>query len=345
MMPEKKKFTLIGTHNGQFHCDEALACFMLKLLPDFKDCRILRSREKEKLDLCDIVVDVGAIYDPSIHRYDHHQRDFKTTLNDIHPDVPFFTKLSSAGLVYAHFGSEILRQVIGSTEDGESAVNSSDLKLIFPKVYENFVEEIDAVDNGINVANTETLNYRVTTTISNRVGFLNPKWNENSSDKVADEQFEKAMNLVGREFSERVLSYVSVWLPGRIIVERAIKNRLSVHNSGSILLFPDVCPPWKEHLFTLEREILLMDAKKIYYVLYQDSSNKSWRVQCVPVAEGSFTNRLSLPEAWRGVRDEQLSQLSGIDGCIFVHSSGFIGGNSTFDGALKMATVSLQSAK
>lgn len=29
---------------------------------------------------------------------------------------------------------------------------------------------------------------------------------------------------------------------------------------------------------------------------------------------------------WRGVRDEALSQVSGIDGCIFVHMSGFIGG-------------------
>ena len=33
---------------------------------------------------------------------------------------------------------------------------------------------------------------------------------------------------------------------------------------------------------------------------------------------------------WRGVRDEALSQLSGIDGCIFVHMSGFIGGEYEF---------------
>ena len=30
---------VIGTHSGAFHCDEALACAMLKLLPEFKDMR------------------------------------------------------------------------------------------------------------------------------------------------------------------------------------------------------------------------------------------------------------------------------------------------------------------
>ena len=29
----------IGTHSGHFHCDEALACYMLRLLPEYKDAR------------------------------------------------------------------------------------------------------------------------------------------------------------------------------------------------------------------------------------------------------------------------------------------------------------------
>jgi len=33
---------LIGTHNGTFHCDEVLACFMLKSLPEYKDAQIVR---------------------------------------------------------------------------------------------------------------------------------------------------------------------------------------------------------------------------------------------------------------------------------------------------------------
>lgn len=56
---------------------------------------------------------------------------------------------------------------------------------------------------------------------------------------------------------------------------------------------------------------------------------------------GSFESRLALPAAWRGLRDEQLSEAAQIPGCIFVHASGFIGGNKTYDGALAMARKAL----
>ncbi len=55
--------------------------------------------------------------------------------------------------------------------------------------------------------------------------------------------------------------------------------------------------------------------------------------------------RLSLPEPWRGLRGVELSNASGIDGCVFVHMSGFIGGNSTYEGALEMAVKTLDSNK
>jgi uncharacterized UPF0160 family protein len=52
-------------------------------------------------------------------------------------------------------------------------------------------------------------------------------------------------------------------------------------------------------------------------------------------------SRKALPEPWRGIRDDELSKLSGIAGCIFVHASGFIGGNHSKEGALEMAVKSL----
>lgn len=54
-----------------------------------------------------------------------------------------------------------------------------------------------------------------------------------------------------------------------------------------------------------------------------------------------FPCSLPLPEPWRGVRDEELCQLTGIPGCVFVHASGFIGGNRTREGALEMARRTL----
>ena len=111
-----KVFKKIGTHSGSFHCDEVMACSILKLLPQFKEAEIIRSRDNAVLETCDIVVDVGAVYNTENHRYDHHQREFNLTLGDCNKN--YFdqewakrTKLSSAGLVYAHFGKDILRQI------------------------------------------------------------------------------------------------------------------------------------------------------------------------------------------------------------------------------------------
>lgn len=73
-MADDSKRTVIGTHNGKFHCDEALACYMLQLLPEYSHAHIVRTRDSDKLKECDIVVDVGGVYDPKSHRYDHHQR-------------------------------------------------------------------------------------------------------------------------------------------------------------------------------------------------------------------------------------------------------------------------------
>lgn len=74
-------------------------------------------------------------------------------------------------------------------------------------------------------------------------------------------------------------------------------------------------------------------------MLYPESGTPGakWRIQAVPVSKDSFESRKPLPEAWRGLRDEELSAKSGVDGCVFVHASGFIGGNGSEEGAREMA--------
>eukprot|EP00795_Rhopilema_esculentum_P012606 gene12606-3310_t len=323
---------LIGTHDGTFHCDEVLACSFLKMLPEYKHAEIIRSRDPEKLAECDIVVDVGGVYDPAKHRYDHHQRAFDGTMACL-AQKKWQTKLSSAGLVYLHFGHQILSQIVGE------AVEKKDVEVLYDKLYENFIEEIDAIDNGVNQHDGES-RYRITTTLSSRVSYLNPRWNDQSPDPWKG--FEKAMELVRSEFLDRVSYFKESWLPARCIVESAIKERAKVHESGEIINFGKGGCPWKDHLFEIEKELGMEN--KIKYVLFTDQNGK-WRVQCVPIGLSSFENRLSLPEEWRGVRDEELTRISGIAGCIFVHASGFIGGNATYEGALEMARQSLNREK
>ncbi|XP_060086338.1 MYG1 exonuclease-like [Ylistrum balloti] len=319
----------IGTHNGSFHCDEVLACFLLRQLPKYKDAQITRTRDPALLDTCDIVVDVGGIFDAEKNRFDHHQRTFKETMNSLNPKKHWNTKLSSAGLVYLHFGHEVLKQILELTDDDPV------LDIVYDKVYDNFVEEIDAVDNGIDQYDGEA-RYQISTTLSNRVRHLNPNWNEDAEEEV---QFKKAYDMVGAEFLDRVLYYKKSWIPARELVEQAIKERAEVDPSGEIVTLKSGGCPWKDHLFNIEEEMCL--SPKLKYVLYTDNSKK-WRIQCVPLKIGSFENRLSLPEEWRGIRDAELSEKSGIPGCIFVHAGGFIGGNETYDGVLEMARRSLK---
>lgn len=76
----------IGTHSGTFHCDEILACYLLSKHPDFAGHKVLRTRDQSLLDQCDIVVDVGNVFDPSKKRFDHHQNTFHETFSSLRPE-------------------------------------------------------------------------------------------------------------------------------------------------------------------------------------------------------------------------------------------------------------------
>jgi uncharacterized UPF0160 family protein len=75
----------------------------------------------------------------------------------------------------------------------------------------------------------------------------------------------------------------------------------------------------------------------------QDDRSDNWRLQAVAVSPDKFESRKPLPYLWRGLEHDKLSEVAGIPGCVFVHMSGFIGGNRTYEGALAMARASLKA--
>ena len=70
MKNREKKEIRLGTHNGIFHRDEVIAITILKIV--YEDCKttIIRSRDINKLNTCDVVVDVGG------GELDHHIKGF-----------------------------------------------------------------------------------------------------------------------------------------------------------------------------------------------------------------------------------------------------------------------------
>merc|ERR1712187_809344 len=232
---------------------------------------------------------------------------------------------------YKHYG---LRDILPVLTKGSDLPNEM-LPIVYKKIYEGFVEEIDALDNGIDISAGE-LKYTINTNISARVGQLNPLWNEDGGKPRRNALFREAMALTGHEFRESVRRLTKSWFPARSIVDAAVSARKGIHVSGEIMMLDRYCP-WQGHLSDIEKELNIEGLLK--YVLFEDSGG-SWRVQAVS-AEG-FASRKALPSTWRGIRDSELSGIAGIEGGIFCHASGFIGGNQTRDGAFEMAVKALE---
>lgn len=242
------------------------------------------------------------------------------------------------------------------------------MSLLHDKIYSEFIEALDANDNGISVydsASTASLQKRFNdfgVTLGSLVSDLNYSYNDeepsNQSDPLPsplkvktpdqpqaeeDARFLEASSLMGTTFLRKLAYYHKVWLPARTVVHSAYNLRHQNDPSGQIMVFKDGGVPWKDHLYSLEAS--RPDEEKVLYVLYPETSKEGakWRVQCVSVTKDSFESRRPLREEWRGVRDEELSEKTGIEGCVFVHASGFIGGNKTREGAMEMARRSMIS--
>lgn len=80
-------------------------------------------------------------------------RDFQESVSTVmkKPRYKWTIKLSSAGLVYCHFGHEILRNVLPDVMEDKI------IDQIFMKVYDTLIKEIDAIDNGVPMFDGEPL--------------------------------------------------------------------------------------------------------------------------------------------------------------------------------------------
>jgi uncharacterized UPF0160 family protein len=342
---------VIGTHSGTFQADEAMGCWMLQQLAEYRNSKIVRSRDPQVLETCDIVLDVGGVYDHAKLKYDHHQRDYDERFdpkigrcdgdNDKDGSITTTTtlrctKLSASGLIYRHYGKDVIQTCYPN-------LSAANVDLVYTQLYDTLLEALDAIDTGVEIA-TSTL-YSDTTGLASRVSRLNPRWNEMIDGPLGqqppnpDERFQLAVQLCGNDFQSVLVKIVESDLPARELVEQAIQERHQVDATGEIICLPSGGLPWKGYLYELEREYQVNPIIK--FVLYVDEGGM-WRVQAVTVQGKAFVNRLSLPEEWRGVRDEDLAQVTNIPGSRFVHAAGFIGGNDTYEGALAMAQEALK---
>jgi len=196
----------VGTHSGSFHMDEVLGCVMLtKYTKEFQNAKIVRSRDEDLLNTFDIVIDVGRVYDPARYRFDHHQKEFTGTFAD-----KYNIKLSSAGLVYKHFGKEIVRNIAEKliAQYGETlTLDEENIALVYQRLYDNFILYVDAIDNGENqYPNDIQPKYKINSHLGSRVARLNPASYEQGV--TFDERFFEAMKIADEELVYQVREIV-----------------------------------------------------------------------------------------------------------------------------------------
>ncbi len=136
------------THSGPFHADDVFAVASLQLHFGQENTEVTRTRDEAIMATGDIVVDVGAIYDPVRQRFDHHQVGAPMRDNGI-PYAGF-------GLIWKHYGEQICNS-----------------KTVAESVEKSLVFSIDAADNGVSLYQTTEIGVSPTT-VSDIVSLFNP---------------------------------------------------------------------------------------------------------------------------------------------------------------------------
>lgn len=101
-----------GTHDGTFHADEVTACALLVLFDLIDKEKIIRTRDLHILANCEYVCDVGGLYHPSHHQFDHHQADYQGPLSSAGM-ILLYLKNSGiiSDLLYEHFNHSLIMGV------------------------------------------------------------------------------------------------------------------------------------------------------------------------------------------------------------------------------------------
>ncbi len=212
---------------------------------------------------------------------------------------------ASFGLVWKHYGEKICSKEIAETID------------------KRLVTPIDAEDNGVNISSPSELGiceYTVGDAIHNiRRGL--------EGEKALRREFNKCLYFA-EDILKGEINTAKLNMEGKKYTLEAIEKQ----NRPRILIL-DKYVQWKE---------AVIDYKNIKFVVTPNRGGLDWNIQTVRDDLSVYgSDRIKFPEEWRGVRDENLTQISGVVGAIFCHKGGFLAGAKTKEAALRLAQKAL----
>jgi uncharacterized UPF0160 family protein len=316
-MDDTKIITIV-THDGTFHCDEITAYTILSKV--YKDINLIRTRNDEIINNSDIVIDVGKTYN-DLDRFDHHQDNCNEFFNNNYKIL-----LSSAGMVYKKYGKMLINNILNK--------ESKHINKLYKIIYDEFIMEIDAIDNGISqYDNNIRSNYRINSNISTLVAKMN---NEDSFDY--DKQMSSFLNA-----SDMILNILTILVNYHENKEEAYDNdyktisfameeRFTNSKFGEFIIIKENCNNWFKCIIDYEkRNIYKKGEKQLKYIIYP--SNNEWRIKTISFKFKARKNLLSYDELKKKVRNP--------DNLKFVHKALFIGSAKDLITAIEMATISL----
>lgn len=299
----KYKTKKLVTHDGSFHADDVFAYAILNAL--FPTNSLIRSRDKEKMLDADIVFDVGG------GEYDHH------TTNKVYRDngIPY----AAFGLIWRDFGKEFLSLV----ED----IKNEDIEFVHQKLDEDFVQAIDAFDNGVNLSTNTVVKVHTVSTLISGFNYRVPT-GEAVNKKLENHFFKEASMIAFRLFMNEILGIVDM-LKLRKEIKKSFNNRkhpqlLELNEAGN----------WQDTVEELDVN------EEILYVIYPRPDG--YYIQVMRKEKGKFDARKDLPKEWADKRDDELSQIVGIDDAIFCHPALFLAGAKSKESIMKMAHIALE---
>ncbi len=295
----------IVTHNASFHTDDVFSVATLFLLYGKENCRVIRTRDEEKIKEADYVVDVGLVYDEDKNRFDHHQLKGAGNREN---GVPF----ASFGLVWKKFGKELC---------------GSDL--VAERIDKTLVQYVDGLDNGFSMTKP-VIPEVIPFDINILVKLYSPTWKEEGDwDNNFFQCVDWAMLVLGR------LITVSK------DIEKARDSIIETYYSSSdkkIIIFD------KDQDFGRETilDVLIDFPEPVYAVLYRSDAN-NWQTLAIRKNLSSFESRKPFPESWRAKIDGELDKVTGLDGTVFCHRSGFMCIVKSKETAIELALKSLNA--
>lgn len=299
-----KDHITIAVHDGTFHTDDVFAVAILSFVFDDKKIEVIRTRDEVIIKNADIVVDVGGVYDPSLFRFDHHQKEGAGVREN---GVPY----ASAGLVWNTFGIHLC----GGNDE---MVKNIDAFLI---------QGIDGPDNGYDAYEDTTDNnpryYRYA------VGDIINTYRPVTGEKVSlDDAFKDAV-VFAKKVLERTLLHTKEYFIGKQKLEDAYNVRESDHY---------ICTD-AEHRAWYE---FASEHPTLYYMLYPRTTS-GWSAKSTIKEAGSFEPRKAFPESWRGLQKEELEAVTGVPGSIFCHRTGYLVVADTKEHLLQLVKIAVES--